>query len=461
MTHETRATYKGAIILEVGGDKREIDLRLKGLLHCPDTRVEIIILCKDSDRALIQSSLDCYSQHLSIVVLDDKSNHFSQITNRVSADRIAFLQHSSYFDSPAWDDLPANIPSLMPWLSATPIPPVQAQKYPSCVIGWIASRQLLERLCDLGPLSCWTTLNLAEAARKSGGKLVWPSITVKPAISEVEKVRTKDRELTSKSSVLALVPHYKCETWLAACLESLVEQTRPLDGIAVIDDHSGSPPVDIVRRFPQVSLLETAENVGPYRIIQTIINNTNYDAYLFQDADDWSSYDRLELLLAEAEKTGAELIGCQELRIFCDTSRIIPVCYPVDVNAALGASPSHSLLHPTSLVSRSLAQRIGGYPTGLRFGGDSEFLLRAAYSARVVNLQRYCYFRRFRPGSLTSSPDTGADSPARQALQSSLRSRARKNAADKAKGRLPDLTPFAIMPPIELTHVAGPPLRGR
>jgi hypothetical protein len=214
MSYETRITYKGAIILEVGDDKREIDLKLKELLRFPDTRFEIIILCRNADQEALQSSLACYSPRLSIVALDGQDNCLSKIINRVRANRIAFLQHNSRFYSPAWDDLPANTPSLMAWLSITPVPHLEAQRYPGCVIGWVASRQLLERLCDLGPPSGWTMFNLVEAASKSGGKLVWPSIAVKPAVTDANKIHTK-QELTSKSSVLAIVPHYKCELWLA------------------------------------------------------------------------------------------------------------------------------------------------------------------------------------------------------------------------------------------------------
>ena len=123
------------------------------------------------------------------------------------------------------------------------------------------------------------------------------------------------------SSVLAIVPHYKCEPWISDCLDSLVRQTHPLDGIVVIDDGSGAPPTDIVRRFPAVTLLASSENVGPYRLTQTVIDQTDYDAYLLQDADDWSAPLRLHQLLTAAEQTGAELIGCQGYRVLCREGR--------------------------------------------------------------------------------------------------------------------------------------------
>jgi hypothetical protein len=190
-------------------------------------------------------------------------------------------------------------------------------------------------------------------------------------------------------------------------LDSLVLQTCPLNGIVVVDDGSGRPPTDVVRHFQTVALYESSENVGPYRITQSVIDQTGYDAYLLQDADDWSSPLRLAQLLEAAERTGAELIGCQGYRVLCRETEAVPLTYPLDVNAALCQWPTwYALLHPTSLVGRDLVQRIGGYATGLKFGGDLEFLHRATHAARVLNIPQFAYYKRVWSGALTSRPDT-------------------------------------------------------
>ncbi|HEY7036063.1 MAG TPA: glycosyltransferase family 2 protein [Thermomicrobiales bacterium] len=269
----------------------------------------------------------------------------------------------------------------------------------------------------------------------------------------------RDRRLGRQSSVLAIVPHFQCEAWLGDCLDSLVRQTRPLDAIVVVDDASGSPPVAIVRAFPQVTLLASTENVGPYRLSQEVIANTGYDAYLFQDADDWSAPTRLASLLAEAERSGAEMVGCQAYRLISAEGEVVPLTYPLDVNATLETSASrHALMHPSSIVSRDLVMRLGGYATGLKFGADTEFERRASYVARIVNIPDFAYVVRNRAGSLTSSAETGLWSDSRRAVRQIQLARFRENADRVAAGAEPILTPIAVADPIPLTYVAGPRL---
>lgn len=263
--------------------------------------------------------------------------------------------------------------------------------------------------------------------------------------------------LGPSSTVCALVPHYGCEAWLGQALESLLEQSRPPQAVVVIDDASPEPPVDVVAAYPEVTMLAAADNGGPYRLIQAVIDSTGFDAYLFQDADDWSAPDRLEVLLAEAERTGAELVGSHEVRVLVDQGDAHAVRYPLDVNAILTERPTaFPLLHPTSLVGRDLVVRIGGFATGMRFSGDAEFLRRAGHAARVVNVDHVGYFRRKRSGSLTTDPLTGLGSPERRRVQEVLAARATANATASERGAPPDLRPWRTVAPPALRHLTGP-----
>lgn len=458
-----KETFAGTVIVEASFDTADLVRRLESVLSSPDAeRHEVVVVCLDSDRGVIEATLSSQFRPLPVISLapEDADALTNQVLHQVRTDRVRFLPVGASFSEPRWNDMPDGGDFLMVWAPETTLPKHGMRPQSAHVTGWLASTGFLRKLSGLGSPADWKLLRLAIAARQAGQTVRWlsaPATASRIGATPASGIRCL---LNRNSSVLALVPHYRCEEWLADYLESLVTQTRAPEAIVVMDDSSENPPVEIVRRFPQVTLLAAAENVGPYRLIQEVINHTDYDAYLFQDADDWSTEDRLETLLAEAERTSAELVGSLELRILCAEAEVLPVCYPIDVNAALAEQPTdYPLLIVTTVVSRDLVQRLGGFATGLRFSGDIEFLRRAAHVARIVNVPRYCYVRRKRAGSLTTAPDTGMRSPERIKLRHILNERAIKNGAAVAKGEAPLLEPYAVAGPIQLTHVLGPKLK--
>ncbi len=401
-------------------------------------------------------------------------NDFLENTSVIKTDIVGYIP-ASLIPSSSLPKITSNF--LAPWVSSVTLPQETAIELSGEPVGWILSTSLAQRvLPQLGGTENWTVLAIANALEGNRIAFEWQSVSPSNlsdfSLSSLDIKSLKANELTPQinpspigtsltlnSKVLAVVPHYQCEIWLDRCLRGLMAQTRPLDGIVVIDDGSGHPPITIIEKFPNVTLLTSPINVGPYRLVQQVIEDTNYDAYLFQDADDWSSCERLEKLLHAAAFSGAELIGTQEFRVYEEDSKLAPVCYPLDVNQALAEKPGHPLLHPSSLVTRDLVMRLGGFATGLKFGGDTEFLLRAAFVARIINVPDYCYFRRKRSGSLTTSPDTGLDSPVRVQLQMRLKNRAYANYAAIREGRQLELSPLVKAEPLRLFHVTGPPLQ--
>ena len=354
---------------------------------------------------------------------------------------------------------------LGPWLPLLPFPLETAQTISQPIETWLASVRLLQaHLSTLFPSYPWSLLNLADCLETRHQNFGWHRITschFSSALYGRDESRLYDVSISrcfDHASVLTLIPHYRCEPWLARCLRTITTQTRPPDGIVVIDDCSPQPPLNIVSAFPEVTLLQSSRRVGPYSLVQQVIETTAYDWYLFQDADDWSTCDRLAKLLQVAEVSGADLVGSQEIRVEARSGQIYPVTYPLDVNQALATKPGHPLLHPTSLVARSLVMGLGGFATGLRFGGDTEFLLRAVFAAKIVNVPDFSYFRQKRPHSLTTDPATGLDSPARQALLKQIKTQAIANRMAVNEGRSPQLAPLIRQPSVELRHCCGPRL---
>ena len=139
-----------------------------------------------------------------------------------------------------------------------------------------------------------------------------------------------------------------------------------------------------------MTLLHAERNVGPYRLVQQVIEETDYDAYLFQDADDWSAPDRLEQLLAagERDRRRADRHAGDPRLLRRAGGRADRVAARRATRSSPSKPTAFPLLHPTSIVTRDLVMALGGFASGLRFSGDAELLRRARFVARVANVAR-------------------------------------------------------------------------
>ncbi len=259
------------------------------------------------------------------------------------------------------------------------------------------------------------------------------------------------------SSVLAIVPHYNVNQWLGQCIQSLLNQTRKPDAIIVIDDCSRRIPFEILDEFPLVTLMTTLENGGPFRILQSIIQQTRYDVIMFQDADDWSAPDRLRYLLQEALKWDVDMIGSQIDMIFESNINEPTLNLPPDPYPFLIQSPlSHLVYYASSIICRGFFMRLGGFSVEFRFGADSEFVRRAILGGRVRNVEEKLYFRRIHPGSLTHNNETGFGTVARLETQRVIQAAALSLVSQVKSGENLNLQPIAKGVPAELRHLGGP-----
>lgn len=451
-----------ALIVELGedpGDGRIEPIRSALAADAEIGQTIVYLACPKSSRSRFRESASSFEQVHGVIDSGGSSSLTGILTSLNAANSIravAFLPASATFGCPEWTGIPLNEPALRIWLPRLDLPMFTDSEHQLGPLGWIASMPLIDLMLTHGIGFAFNASEVACSLLAGPVDPLWISSSAGPTQSTPP---ANEPILRRHSTVLAIVPHYRCEQWLHRCLHSLTSQIRPPDAIVVIDDASANPPRDLVARYPEVTLLQATGNVGPYNLVQKVIDSTQYDAYLFQDADDWSTWDRLDLLLEAAEHTGAELIGTQEFRFHAQTGGVNPVCYPIDVNRALSDDSWQALLHPSSLAGRALIRRIGGFATGLRFGGDTEFLLRAGYAGRITNIPRFCYFRRIRSFSLTTAPETGSGSPVRRSLQDDLSRQYEANRTCVAQGRAPSLVPVTRAELAVVNHVCGPKLR--
>ena len=218
-----------------------------------------------------------------------------------------------------------------------------------------------------------------------------------------------------------VLPHYRCEAYLADAVRSILEQTwRDLE-LVVVDDASPSDRwLEVLRTFRKdvrLKAMRTSRNVGPYRIINRVVAETDSALVAFQDADDISSADRLEKQARALDRRRLDVVGTGFLRI--DEAGSVLEKKPMPRWPLFwGVLGMDFVVHPvTVLCRRAVIDVLGGFDGTTYFEADTDFLIRAQFAFRIGNVRRCLYSYRARTDSISAAADTGIGSPAREAYR--------------------------------------------
>ncbi len=120
-----------------------------------------------------------------------------------------------------------------------------------------------------------------------------------------------------KLSIIVPVYNMAADGKLNFCMDSLVNQTLPADSyeIIAVNDASTDHSLDILREYEKlypgkVKVVSYAQNKRQGGAKNEGLKVACGDWIGFIDSDDWVTADYYEKLLAKAESTGADLVGC-------------------------------------------------------------------------------------------------------------------------------------------------------
>jgi hypothetical protein len=243
-----------------------------------------------------------------------------------------------------------------------------------------------------------------------------------------------------------IVPHRGFLTQLDACLCQL----QALDGIGssvdvqvCFDEALEAEHAALVARHPEVTFSRVEPpGTGPYVPRHVLGMESPNELILWQDSDDVPCSDRWTGLLQGLYAHDADLVGSHELEIDEMQQVVRARRAPLDVNAAFEQGPRWMLLFPNLLMRTEVLRRLGGFTTTLRFGADVQFVLRAALSSRIRNVDAFLYVRRRRSGSLTTAMDTGHQSSVRIRRNEMWKGEARRVQRGGAPARRSSLDPY-------------------
>ena len=208
--------------------------------------------------------------------------------------------------------------------------------------------------------------------------------------------------------VSIIMPHYRHPHFLLEAVESVSELDYPAIELVIVDDCS--PPPDGAREalaniapkhFP-INIIEHEQNAGYVIVKNTALKHAKGEFILPLDNDDKldPSYLKKTLPLFADSEVGLVLTDVQ---FFGDqTSVYTPAHKPIDlVNLQ---TPSN-----TFLVRRAVYDSIGVYDSTLRFGDETDFLLRVLESKwKIAHVAEPLYFYRKHEGGCSKNTSYAA-----------------------------------------------------
>jgi len=226
----------------------------------------------------------------------------------------------------------------------------------------------------------------------------------------------KDKEiLPSRYDII--IPHRGDNNYLSSVLTflSLTKGTKIYIGI---DQDVTTDVLQLIKGFTDVLFYKFTPNpVGPYVVRNRLIDQSCNELIFFQDSDDIPCADRFTRISSYMKSNDCQLCGSHELRMDYYNRTVQAVRFPVDVTAALKSAPWHSLLHPSSAITRKAFYKCGTLSEERTFGNDTKFLLNSFFVLNnIKNIDEFLYIRKRHPDSLTTSPATRIGSPERRKL---------------------------------------------
>ena len=160
--------------------------------------------------------------------------------------------------------------------------------------------------------------------------------------------------------VTAIVVNFNGGHRTLNCIESLLLQTVPFDGVVVVDNGSSDGSVEkIAKKYPGVTVFQQRENLGLSKARNIGIRHAQSPLVLSIDSDMYLRPDALEKMLAAQVRTGAAVI--------CPRVIFYPECTEIQCEGAEVHFTASFLLRNTG--SRNLTEvpdplLVGGAPGG-------------------------------------------------------------------------------------------------
>lgn len=204
-----------------------------------------------------------------------------------------------------------------------------------------------------------------------------------------------------------VMPAYNAEKFIAQAIESILHQTYSNVELLIADDSSKDNTRAVIDAFsdPRIKRFHNERNLGYLKTCNKLFEQATGDFVAFQDADDYSAPERMELQMREFQKDktlgvcGTNLTAIHEdgepmfcSNYYCDHDNIFREML----------NGNYNMIPNSFLFKREILTAIGKYHEYWdRIGAEDfywAFLIMEKY--KLINIRQPLYFYRHNPNSI-------------------------------------------------------------
>jgi glycosyltransferase involved in cell wall biosynthesis len=189
-------------------------------------------------------------------------------------------------------------------------------------------------------------------------------------------------------SVSVVIPTYNYGQFIAEAIDSVLQQTCPVDEIIIVDDGSTDETRAVVEAFGDRVRYIKQENAGVCAARNRGVAETSGEVIAFLDADDiWEANKVEKQLAAFVEDPEVALVHCGMREFDSRTGETLRLFLEGGEGwvAKEMAKWEKHIIGPSStlMVKREVFDVVGNFDTQLKNGEDWEFCFRVAYKYKI------------------------------------------------------------------------------
>lgn len=211
--------------------------------------------------------------------------------------------------------------------------------------------------------------------------------------------------------ISVIIPAYNAEKYIVDSVESMIKQSYSNLEILIADDGSTDSTKEIIEKLAQhdnrIKLHFNSSNIGYLRTCNKLKSMCIGEFIMFQDSDDYSSLERIEILYSYLkEYPDVGMVGSNFTKVLENGTKVFQSNQAANHDEIINAMPeSFNFCGATFMFRSSVYKEIGSYHEYFdRVGAeDMYWVYLITEKFKIHILPNHLYYYRFNPNSVSST----------------------------------------------------------